>query len=119
MIENKKIRLSRSGELEEFIKLFEGHYNYIQNLTAFGWQQTQTVSERHGRSTHHYCILARETSMEHYDDLRKLENEYEAAKSQIKSYRSMEISTVLLLFLLFIVPGIIYVNYKKCQKMDY
>ncbi len=62
--------------------------------------------------------MTRETSMEHYDDLRKLENEYEAAKSQIKSYRSMETSTVLLLFLLFIVPGIIYVNYKKCQKMD-
>jgi len=60
--------------------------------------------------------MARETSMEHYNELRKLESEYESAKSQIKSYNSMEFTTVLLLLLIFIIPGVIYIAYKTIQK---
>lgn len=48
--------------------------------------------------------------------MRKLESEYESAKSQIKSYSSMEFTTVLLLLLIFIIPGVIYIAYKTNQK---
>lgn len=48
--------------------------------------------------------MTRETSMERYNKLRKLEGEYESAKSQIKSYSSMEFTTVLLFLVLSTLP---------------
>ena len=61
-------------------------------------------------------IMARETSMEHYNELRKLESEYESAKSQIKSYNSMEFDGFIITFI-FIIPGVIYISYKTIQKI--
>ncbi len=90
--------------------------DYIQDLTAFGWQPTQETSRRSGRTTHHYQIMARETSMPHYNEYRRLENDYETAKGNLQVYNSMEFTTVLLLLLIFIVPGIIYIAYKTNQK---
>lgn len=69
-----------------------------------GWQPTQESTERHGRATRHYQIMDRETSMERYNELRKLESEYESSKSQIKSYSSMKFTTVLLFQVLFTLP---------------
>ena len=92
--------------------------DYIQDLTAFGWQPTQTTSRRSGRTTHHYQIMARETSMPHYNEYRRLEEDYETSKGNIKYYNSMEFTTVLLLLLLFIIPGVIYIVFKTSQKNE-
>jgi hypothetical protein len=92
--------------------------DYIDDLTAFGWQPTQTTSRRSGRSSYTVQIMARETSMPHYNDYRRLEEDYEAAKAKRKYYSSMEISTVFLLLLLLIIPGVLYIVFKKCQKAD-
>lgn len=117
MIETKQVYLSGWQNGDKYTRmLYDDCHNYIQDLTAFGWQPTQESTERHGRITSHYQIMARETSMEHYNELRKLESEYELAKSQIKSYSSMKFTTALLLLLIFIVPGVIYIAYKTNQK---
>lgn len=121
MIETKQVQLSGHQNGDKYMrKLYDECHNYIQDMTAFGWQPTQEITESHGggrgRSTSHYQIMARETSMEHYNELRKLESQYESAKSQIKSYNSMEFTTVLLLLLIFIIPGVIYIAYKTNQK---
>ena len=97
MIETKQVDLNK-----------EGDGNYSEDLQAFGWQKTQEVSRRVGKSTHDYAIMVRETTMNHYDDYRKLEKEYESNKANIKYYQEAEISTALLLLLLFIIPGVIY-----------
>jgi len=105
MIETKQVHLSGWQNGDKYMrKLYDECHNYIQDMTAFGWQPTQESTERHGRTTSHYQIMARETSMEHYNELRKLESEYESAKSQIKSYNSMEFTTVLLFLVLFTLP---------------
>ena len=117
MIETKQVHLSGWQNGDKYMrKLYDDCHNYIQDLTAFGWQPTQESTETHGRTTSHYQIMARETSMEHYNEFRKLESEYELAKSQIETYSSMEFTTVLLLLLIFIVPGVIYIAYKTNQK---
>ena len=90
--------------------------DYIQDLTAFGWQPTQETSSSSGRTTYYYQIMARETSMPHYNEYRRLENDYETAKGNLQVYNSMEFTTVLLLLLIFIVPGVIYIAYKTDQK---
>jgi hypothetical protein len=105
VIETKQVDLNK-----------EGDGNYSEDLQAFGWQKTQEVSRRVGKSTHDYAIMVRETTMNHYDDYRKLEKEYESNKANIKYYQEAEISTALLLLLLFIIPGVIYIAVKTSQK---
>lgn len=117
MIETKKVRLSGSQNGDKHMKKeYNECQKYIQDLTAFGWQTTQESHERFGHSTRRYQIMARDMSIEHYNDLIKLENDYETAKSQIKSYSSMEFGIVILLLLLFIIPGVIYIAFKNNQK---
>jgi len=45
-------------------KLYDDCHNYIQDITAFGWQPTQESTESHGRTIRHYQIMPRELSME-------------------------------------------------------
>lgn len=106
MIETKEIKLYNDQKVKQ----------YIQDLTAFGWQPSQETSRRSGRSTNHYQIMARETSMPNYNMYRRFEEDYEAAKGEIEYYPPMEASTVLLLFLFLIIPGILYVVYKKSES---
>ncbi len=108
MIETKEIGLYGDQKQKD----------YIQDLTAFGWQPTQTASRRSGRSSHTVQIMARETSMPHYNDYRRLEEDYETAKGNMKYYSSMEASTVLLLLLLLIIPGVLYIVFKSNQKSN-
>ena len=95
-----------------------GTHEHIQNLTAFGWQPTQVSSRRSGRSSYSVQIMARETTMPHYNDYRRLEEVYTAARYRLKTYEPMEASKVLLLLLIFIFPGVIYISYKSKQKAD-
>ena len=110
MIETKEIILHRDRELYAMCQ------SYIKDLTAFGWQPTQETSRRSGRITHYYQIMARETSNPHYNEYRRLEINYEAARGKLKYYDSMEFSTVILLLLLLIIPGVLYITFKLIQK---
>ncbi len=92
--------------------------DYIQDLTAFGWQPTQIISRSRRASTKYFQIMARETSMPHYNEYRRLEENYESAKGNIKYYSSMEFTTVFLLLLIFIIPGVIYIAFKMSQKNE-
>ena len=102
MIETKEVNLT--------------HGQSIADLTAFGWQKTQTVSRRSGKVTHSVQIMARETTMPHYEEYCKYEKDYYAASSQMKFYNSMEFGTVILLLLLLIIPGVLYITFKTHQK---
>ena len=90
--------------------------DHIQDLTAFGWQPTQESSRRSGRTSYNVQIMARETSNPHYNEYRRLEINYEAARGKLKYYDSMEFSTVILLLLLLIIPGVLYITFKLIQK---
>ena len=50
MIETKQVHLSGWQNGDKYMrKLYDECQNYIQDMTAFGWQQTQESTERHGR----------------------------------------------------------------------
>lgn len=108
MIETKEIELYGDQKQKD----------YIQDLTAFGWQPTQITSRRSRRSSHIVQIMARETSMPHYNDYRRLEEDYETAKGNMKYYSPMEASTVFLLLLILIIPGVLYIAFKSDQKSN-
>lgn len=99
-------------------EVYAVHKEYIEDLTAFGWQKTEVVSRGSARSRSSYQVMARETGMPNYVEILKLENDYETAKKNLKSYKSMEFGVVLLFFLIFILPGIIYVLFKSNQKQN-
>ena len=117
MIETKEVGLHGSQNGDRFMRAeYEKCHSYINDLTAFGWQPTQESSRRSGKATHHYQIMARETSMPHYNEYRRLEEDYETAKGDIKYYIPAEFSTIVLLLLLFIIPGVLYIVFKTMQK---
>lgn len=117
MIETKQVQLFGWPQGDKYmVKMYNKCHKYIDDLTAFGWQPTQKVTERHGRTNSRYQIMARETSMPNYNELRKCEMAYEDAKSRIKTYSSAEFTTVLLLLLIFIIPGVLYLVFKSSQK---
>ena len=117
MIETKHVELwgYPTGD-RSLRKMYEECQQYIQDLKAFGWQPTEEVTEKHGRSSQRYQVMARETTMPNYNKYHDLEMEYEDAKSSIRTYNSMEFSTLLVLFLLLIIPCVLYIVFKNIQK---
>ena len=85
----------------------------------FGWQLTDTKEERvrHGRihRTEKKYILVREKNMKNYNIITQLESKYFKLNSQKQVYEPMKPVFVFLLFVCFIVPGIVYVAYKDQQ----
>lgn len=82
----------------------------------FGWQFSQTV-RRGGRGTHrNRAILVRNEDMLHYDEIRRLETEYMSLRSELKEYTRPDFSTYAVLFLLFIIPGILFSVYQSKKK---
>lgn len=119
MIETKEIRLEGYQGGDKYQReLYERCRSYIQDMTAFGWQPTQETTRRSGKLHSKYQIMARDTSMEHYNDYRRLEIDYETAKGEFKYYSEMEFLTVLLLLVLFIIPGVLYIVFKNNQKKE-
>ncbi len=119
MIETKKVLMIGSyGNKNDFRELANDYKLYVEDLQAFGWQPTEEISERFGRTTSRYQILARQTDMPNYDQYVNLEDRYEDAKSSMKYYESMSFSTAGLLLLLLVVPGILYIAFKISQKKN-
>ncbi len=97
-------------------KIVDGNVDLYKN---FGWQLTDTKEERvrHGRihRTEKKYILVREKNMKNYAIITQLESKYFKLNSQKQVYEPMQPVFVFLLFVCFIVPGIVYVAYKDQQ----
>ena len=113
MIETKEVKVTRFSEDEKKDSL-----KYVDDLLAFGWQKTQMTTRREGRTENNYQILARETTIPHYEEYVKLEADYEKFRSKKQVYYSIEFETLLLLLVILIIPGIIYLVYKSTEKSD-
>lgn len=117
------------------IPLYGDSHKYINDLNAFGWKPTKVISKGKytiqevipgyepnglylGDFERKVQIMERDTEIPNYEEYCKLEADYEKAKKSIKYYDPIEISTLLLLFLLFIFPGICYILYKNNEKAD-
>ena len=117
MIETKQASIDGIPNGDKYYrKMYEESMKYIDDLTAFGWQKTQTAVQRHGRTSSNYQIFARETTMPNYEQIKDLEDKYETAKNSFKHYERASISTAFLLLLLFILPGVLYIVYKTTKK---
>lgn len=82
----------------------------------FGWKKTEETRVRSGRTYHTRYVLARDKDMENYRLISALESKYFHLRSQKKTYTPMEPRNVALAFLIFLIPGIIYVTVKSKQK---
>ena len=63
-----------------------------------------------------YVIMERDKNLRNYITLKNLEDAYYKAKNNIKEYKPMNEGLALFLFLLLIIPGIIYVSKKRKEK---
>ena len=94
-------------------KIVHGDFS---DYLKFGWSHTEDKSVRHGphRSTAH--ILARDKDMPNYRLVAALDAKYFTLKPQLKTYVPADAFTAVVLFLLFILPFVIYLVYKSSQK---
>lgn len=79
----------------------------------FGWTLINEVRVRHGRHYVKEYVLERNKDMEHYNEIKQLEAQYYNLNSKIESEVKISFSTVFVLLLLLIIPGIIYIVYFK------
>lgn len=86
----------------------EAYADYLK----FGWQFSQTTKHR-GRA---YAILVRNKDIPHYNEIKHLEDKYMRAKSQLVTYERPDSVEYGLLYLLFIIPGIIFTVYQNAKK---
>ena len=96
--------------------VFVGWKDYIEDLESFGWEKTEKVSTGYGRNHSAHYVLVRDTEMADYEKICNLEKKYETAKHNMKCYDYLEPEIIVLLFILFIIPGIIYVCYTLENK---
>ena len=117
MIETKQVEIGFPNMQSDYHRgIREKGTRYVADLTAFGWQKTQTVEERHGRTHSNYQILARDTEMSNYEQYKELEKQYESAKNSMKHYEKASASLAFLLLLCLLIPGILYITFKTIQK---
>jgi hypothetical protein len=90
----------------------------VSEYLNFGWEHTEDVEKRYGRTSHTEHVLVRDKGMPNYDLLKAYEEKYFNLKSQKRVYQEAEASTVILLFFLLIIPMVIYLAYKSKQKSD-
>ena len=88
----------------------------VDEYKKFGWQHTEDTSVRTGRTSHTRHVLVRDKDMPNYRLICALESKYFSLSSQKKTYEPIDGGWCLVAFLLFIVPGILYVVIKSKQK---
>jgi hypothetical protein len=86
----------------------------IYETFGFRWLEEKTVHR--GRTHHLKLVMVLDTNNPHSHELKALAEHYDAYNQKRKYYEEMEFTTILLLFLLFIIPGILYIVYKLNQK---
>ena len=88
----------------------------INDNKNFGWKVKQEVEEGKGKNIKKYVILERNKNLSNYITLHNLEEKYYEAKNNIKEVKPINEMLAFLLFLLLIIPGLIYVSKKKKEK---
>ena len=56
--------------------------------------------------------------MPNYDEIVRLEGKYDAYENEKQKYEEMDLEVALVLYLLLLVPGIIYTVHKSKQKKE-
>ncbi len=89
------------------------------HMMQFGWtiKDVYKESKGHGRYRLNY-LMARDKDREHYDELVKLEREYRTYKNSLMTYKPMDEGVTVILYLCFLIPGIIYTVIKAKQKSE-
>lgn len=62
--------------------------------------------------------MERDKDMPNYDELVRLEGKYDAYENEKQKYEEMDLEVALVLYLLLLVPGIIYTVHKSKQKKE-
>ena len=88
----------------------------INDNKLFGYRVAREESIGSGKKRIEYVIMERDKNLRNYITLKNLEDAYYKAKNNIKEYKPMNEGLALFLFLLLIIPGIIYVFKKKKEK---
>lgn len=86
------------------------------DYTYFGWKHTEDTRVRTGKIRRTEHILARDKDMPNYKLIVALETKYFTNKRMLKSYKPIDGTLCFLLFLLAIIPGIIYLVYKLSEQ---
>lgn len=89
----------------------------INDNKNFGWKVKEEVFEGSGKKKVSYCVLERDKNHHNYLTYVRLEKEYYKCKDNIKEYQGVNEIVAMLLFLLLIIPGVIYVSKKKKERI--
>ena len=88
----------------------------INDNKLFGYRVAREETIGSGKKRVEYVIMERDKNLRNYITLKNLEDAYYKAKNNIKEYKPMNEGLALFLFLLLIIPGIIYVSKKRKEK---
>jgi hypothetical protein len=97
-------------------KLLKKDIIEINDNKLFGYKVAREETIGSGKKRVEYVIMERDKNLRNYITLKKLEDDYYKAKNSIKEYKPMNEGLALLLFLLLIIPGVIYVSKKRKEK---
>ncbi|HNX15826.1 MAG TPA: hypothetical protein PKO28_00400 [Bacilli bacterium] len=87
---------------------------WIYEAFGFRWVEDKTV--RSGPLHLLKSVMILDRSNPHADELKAFMEQYDALEHKRKYYEDIDFLLALLCFLLFIIPGIIYVAFKLNQK---
>ena len=88
----------------------------INDNKLFGYKVAREETIKSGKMDVEYVIMERDKNLRDYITLKNLEDAYYKAKNNIKEYKPMKEGLALSLFLLLIIPGILYVSKKRKEK---
>ena len=88
----------------------------INDNKLFGYKVAREETVKSGKMDVEYVIMERDKNLRDYITLKNLEDAYYKAKNNIKEYKPMKEGLALFLFLLLIIPGILYVSKKRKEK---
>lgn len=97
-------------------KLLKKDIIEINDNKLFGYRVAREESIGSGKKRVEYVIMERDKNLRNYITLKNLEDAYYKAKNNMKEYKPMNEGLALFLFLLLIIPGIIYVFKKRKEK---
>ena len=118
MIESNRVLLkgNKFGPDEQREDAFDSE-KHVKDLKSFGWEVLEDeVYKRTNNAWKKYCIMVRQREIAHHGELVELEKEYEQARKSIKPLPKSNRVLAFFLFLILIIPGVIYVNVKKSQR---
>ena len=113
--------------------IYNSNYAKEERYKAFGWRifkkektEKKWIKNSRGGNGHYedgkwICTMHRFLDIPHYDELKKLQSQYEECETKIREIRAehddyKEMVTKMVLYLMLIIPGIVYSIY--CAKKE-